>query len=396
MSSKGRSKSKSRPLTASQPTSGHTSILSSFSPDGALFVIITLAIDKHRLRLYNTASARIVAEHTFESSRVTAITWGSIKTDTEVLDTPNKKRKKRKFDSDTPQIEKRSADTVDVVVLGLQNGTIVFFSLTASKIISTLTHPSSPSSVTALALKTVDTPILWTSSTDGIVRIWDVQKHEILSSWHDKDHIPYTSLSLRPTSDSSQTDILVGHHHIRLFSDTTLHDPTQSTPLQLGSFTGHASSIMILRWAHAPAVSHRFFSAAVSDRFVYVWDTVKDSSLPEKPVACVALDSDVRAIGHSSSDLSQQTLVTLSVSGKLSFIPISKGLAPPSNTRETTNKTFSLLPRSSVASPSNTRPLDPIVIDIICVPGDSHSVRIARLVKGVKPVFEDVVCSFNS
>jgi U3 small nucleolar RNA-associated protein 5 len=396
MSSKRRSKSKSRPLTASQPVSGHTAILSSFSPDGALFIIITLAIDKHRLRLYNTSSARIVAEHTFESSRVSALTWGSIKTDTEALDTPNKKRKKRKFGSDTPQKEKRSADTIDVVVLGLQDGTIVFFSLTASKIVHTLSHPSSSSPVIALALKTVDTPILWSSSSDGIVRLWDVQKHEILSNWHDEDRIPYTSLSLRPTFDASQTDILVGHHRIRLFSDTTLHDPTKSTPLQLGSFTGHASSIMILRWAHAPAVSHRFFSVAVSDRFVYVWDTVKDSSLPEKPVACVALDSDVRTIGFSSSDLSRQTLVTLSVSGKLSFIPISERLAPPPNTRETTNKVFSLVPRSSIASSSSTRPLDPIVMDIICVPGDSHSVRIARLIKGVKPVFEDVVCSLNS
>ena len=398
MSSKRRSKSKSRPLTASQPTSGHTSILSSFSPDGALFVIVTQAIDKHRLRLYNTSSSRVVGEHTFESSRVSALTWGSIKIDAEVLDTPNKKRKKRKFDSDTPQNEKRSADTIDVVVLGLQDGTIVFFSLTSSRIVRTLTHPSSPSSVIALALKTVDTPILWTSSTDGIVRLWDVQKHEILSSWHDENHIPYTSLSLRPTSDSSQSDVLVGHHHIRLFSDTTLHDP-QSTPLQLGSFTGHASSTMILRWAHAPALSHRFFSVAVSDRFVYVWNTVKDSSLPEKPVtplACVALDSDVRTIELSSSDLSRQTLVTLSVSGKLSFIPLPESLEPPPNTRETKNKMASLLPRSSITSSSNTRPLDPIVIDIICLPGDSHSVRIARLIKGVKPVFEDIVCSLKS
>jgi U3 small nucleolar RNA-associated protein 5 len=393
MSSKGRSKSKSRPLTTSQPTAGHPSIISSFSPDGALFVIITLAVDKHRLRLYNTSSTRVVAEHTFESSRVSALTWGSVKADSEMPDTPNKKRKKRKIDSDTPHSEKRSADTIDVVVLGLEDGTIVFFSLTTSRIVYTLTHPSSTSSVIALALRTVNAPILWTSSTDGIVRLWDVQKHQIVSSWHDEDHIPYTSLSLRPTSDSSQTDILVGHHHIRLFSDTTLHDPTQSTPLHLGSFTGHASSIVILRWAHTPTVSHRFFSVAVSDRFVYVWDT--DSSLGGKPAACVALDSDVRTIGFSSSDLSRQTLVTLSVSGKLSFIPIPESLAPPPNTRETTNKMISLLPRSSVASSSHTRPLDPIVIDIICVPGDSHSIRIARLIKGVKPVFEDVVCPLN-
>ena len=396
MSPKGRPKTTS---VISQPTSGHTPILSSFSPDGTLFVIITLAIDKHRLRFYNTSSTRVVAEHTFESSRVSALAWGSIKSDTDVLNTPNKKRKKRKTDNDTPQNEqneKRITDTVDVVVLGFEDGTIVFFSLTTSKIVRTLTHPSSASSVIALALKTVDIPVLWSSSTDGIVRLWDVQKQEILGSWHDEERIPYTALSLRPTSDGSQTNILAAHHHIRLFSDTTLQNPTQPTPLQLGSFTGHASSIIILRWAHAPTVSHRFFSVAVSDRFVYVWDAVEDSSLGQKPVACVALDSDVRTIGLSSSNLSRQTLVTLSVSGKLSFIPIPESLAPPPDTRETANKMLSLLPRSSVASSSNTRSLDPIVIDIICVPGDSHSVRIARLIKGVKPVFEDIVCPLSS
>lgn len=380
--------SKSRQLTISPPTSG---ILSSFSPDGVLFVIITLAIDKHRLRLYNTSSARIVAEYTFDSSRVSALAWGSIKSTTEVLDTPNKKRKKRKTHTDTPQNDKRTADTVDVVVLGLEDGTILFFSLITSRIIRTLTHPSSASSVIALALKTADTPILWTSSADGIVRLWDVEKNEILSSWHDEEHIPYTSLSLRPTSDASQTDILVGHHHIRLFSDTTLHDSTQNRPLRLGSFTGHASSIMILRWAYASTVSHRFFSAAVNDRFVYVWDVVEDSSLGEKPVACVALDSDVQTIGLSSSNLTRQTLVTLSASGKLSFIPIPESLVP----HETTNKMLSLLPRSSITSSSNSS-LDPKVIDIICVPGDSHSIRTARLIKGVKPVFEDVVCPLKS
>jgi U3 small nucleolar RNA-associated protein 5 len=53
---------------------------------------------------------------------------------------------------------------------------------------------------------------------------------------------------------------------------------------------------------------------------------------------------------------------------------------------------LSLLPRSTVASSSRNHPLDPIVIDLICIPGDSHSIRIARLLKGTKPVFEDVVC----
>ena len=398
--SKGQAKPpKSRPLATSvisQPTaSANPSVLSSFSPDGALFILIILAIDKHRLRLYNTSSTRVVAEHTFESSRVSALTWGSIKTDTETLDIPNKKRKKRKTDSDPSQNKNQNVDTVDAVVLGLEDGTIVFFSLTTSRIVHTLTHPSNTSSVIALALKTVDTPILWTSSTDGIIRVWDVQKHEILSSWHDQDHIPYTSLSLRPISHSGQADILVGHHHIRLFSDTTHHEPTQSSPTLLRSFTGHASSIKILRWAHAPKISHRFFSVAVNDRFVYVWDALHDSSLGEKPAASVALDSDVRTIGLSSSDPSQQTLVTLSVSGKLSFIPIPESLSSPPNTRETTNKMFSLLPRSTVTSSSKTHPLDPIVIDIICVPGDSHSIRIARLIKGVKPVFEDIVCPLN-
>src|SRR5580658_6057079 len=52
--------------------------LSSFSPKGDLFAFVSLAVDKHRLRVFDTTSARSVAEHTVDSSRVTTLAWSSI------------------------------------------------------------------------------------------------------------------------------------------------------------------------------------------------------------------------------------------------------------------------------------------------------------------------------
>jgi len=65
----------------SQPIAEGASVLtalSSFSPKGDLFAFISLAIDKHRLRVYDTTSGQSVAEHVLDSSKVTTLTWSNL------------------------------------------------------------------------------------------------------------------------------------------------------------------------------------------------------------------------------------------------------------------------------------------------------------------------------
>ena len=49
--------------------------LSAFSPSGELFAHLSLAIDKHQLRVYNTLSEKVVSEKVFQDARVTCMHW---------------------------------------------------------------------------------------------------------------------------------------------------------------------------------------------------------------------------------------------------------------------------------------------------------------------------------
>ena len=102
-----------------QPSlSSPASRLSSFSPDGALFAFLSLAVDKHRLRVYDVATGSAVADHTFDAARVTALVWGAFEL-TDESKASTKRRKRTMFSLDIaarPIFERgaapRSSDTL--------------------------------------------------------------------------------------------------------------------------------------------------------------------------------------------------------------------------------------------------------------------------------------------
>lgn len=382
------SRSKGRPTSTSAivhpPSQTDTlPLLSSFSPNASLFVFVVLAVDKHRLRVYDTASGRAVSEHTIEPGRVSALQWVTLPDSlNEERSSPTKKRKKIINEPRASQLHPGQ----EVVALGLSNGTILFFSPTHSKVVRTLSHPTSNSAITSLAFHKAARLSLWTSSADSSVRLWDIQKNAVLGSWKGEDRIPPTSISVRPTSKDS-IDLLVAHHSIRLLNDDVMNDHWSGKPKQVATFTGHATSIQMLLWTHGTQ-ERNFFSMANGDRSIYYW-SVEGASSNEKPLASISLDSDVRAIALSPTSQSPQTLVTLSASGKLSFIPIPSEIPIPAGGKP--SKIQSFLPRTSISSISKSRPSDPPVIDLIPLPDDPGAIRVVRLVKGIQPVFNIVV-----
>ncbi|TFK40895.1 WD40-repeat-containing domain protein [Crucibulum laeve] len=399
-STKGRAKPpQGRPATTSiisQPVVQDISVvnaLSSFSPDGTLFALLSLAVDKHRLRVYNTSTSQSLAEHVIDSARVSSLIWSTLKPSSVghalSLDDDNgqpskKKRKKRRSmgPSDEP------ANTgIEVVVLGLTDGSIIFFSPPHARILRTLSHSTSTSAILAVALPSnVEPSTIWTSSADSVIRVWDIQKNDILASWKSDDRIPYTSLAVRPTADEERVDILAGHHSLRLFSkasDGTVFDAKK--PKQLASFTGHASSIKLTRWEHAKIPAQRFISMAEADRVIYFWEILEGSSLNEKPLASIPLDSDARSFAVSSSK-GQQMLATLSTSGRISLFPLPEELTLSSNTTRMTTPT--LLPRSSISAPIQSGASAAQIVDLSFSSTDDNSIRIARLVGGIQPVFD--------
>nr|GAT57545.1 predicted protein [Mycena chlorophos] len=353
MPSKKPKPSTSRPQATSaisQPTVEDTSLLSNlsaFSPRGNLFAFLSLAVEKHRLRVYDTATGQSVAEHILDSARVSSLSWSTYdSSDAQAAGPPSKKkRRKSQTNADGPL----QAAAVEVVVLGLSDGTVLFFSPT---------HGRCPGNVDLC--------------------------------WKNDDPIPFSSMALRPASDDDRVDILVAHHSIRLLSASS--DSLTDKPAQVASFTGHASSVKQLHWDASQLPSTRFASLAEGDRVVSIWDTPENSATEGRMVASVQLDSDARFISFSLASPTtseRQNLLVLAASGKISIYPIPTELSPPTSSgRPQQLKVSTLLPRStlSVSTKKASAGSHPVAASFAA--GVNGNVRVARIVGGVRPVFD--------
>ncbi|KAJ6626921.1 WD40-repeat-containing domain protein [Mycena sp. CBHHK59/15] len=389
----------------SQPVvedASYLTALSSFSPKGNLFAFLSLAVDKHRLRVYDTTTGQSVAEHVVDSARVSSLTWsnfdpseGQRSAAVEAEEPPNRKKRKKRGsqanEDGPPQIT-----AIEVVVLGLSDGTVLFFSPTHGRILRALSHSTSTAAILSVVLTENgdSTPTTWTSGADGAIRLWNAQKNDILGSWKNDDRIPYSSMAIRPTSEGDRVDVLAANHSIRLLSTTP--DTLAEKPTQLASFTGHASSIKQLRWDASQTPSTRFLSMAEGDRIVSVWEAPDGSVTDGKMVASVQLDSDARTISLSiaspthtiSSTSERQNLLTLTASGKISIFPVPAELVPPASSSRTQHKVSTLLPRSNLSVSAKKGVSASQVVDASFAVGLVGHIRVARIVGGVRPVFD--------
>ncbi|KAF5338420.1 hypothetical protein D9758_012223 [Tetrapyrgos nigripes] len=384
--------SKSRPAataSVSQPVvedASYLTALSSFSPDGNLFSYLSLAVDKHRLRIYNTVTGQSEAEYIAASARVSALSWCEFLENTTDDDSVPTKKKRRKSQSGENAAQKKTKTLL--VGLGLSNGTVQFFSPTHGRVLWTLSHSSSTSAILSIVsvMQQDESPNVWTSGTDGVVRLWNVHKNELLGSWKNEDRIPYSCMTARPgTHDDNAMDILAASHSIRLLAtDSNL---SSQNLRELASFTGHSSWIKSLQWDASQAPSQRFVSMAEADRVVSIWQ-VPQSTSQGHMVASVQLDSDARAISlTSSASLSKSTLLTLSASGRICIYPMPEELS--SENSKKSQKLPTLLPRSTLSTSSQNAATTQVVAASF-VEQEPGRVLVARIVEGIRPVFNVV------
>ena len=380
--------------------------LSSFSLKGNLFAFVSLAIDKHRLRVYDTNSGRSVAEHIVEASRVSTLTWsnfdpihGRSSVEDDPLPPQKKKRKSRDSQMTEPQV-----DAIEVVLLGLSNGELLFFSPSHARIIRTLSHSSSRSAILCVTV-TSRPAAVWTSSADGTIHRWDAKKNTLVGSWKNDDRIPYSAMAVRPESVRDEDDriyILCANHNIHLLSlpsDSEVDISESQKPRKVASFTGHASSVTSLKWDASQNPSNRFLSIATGDRFISVWEVpdINVGSCKEgKIIASVPLDSDVRDVSLSVPQTSpslatkKQCLLALSVSGKISIFPVPSEFAQQASSHKAQSKIPTLLALSNIFI-SSKKKSSPVQVVAATFAEDVGRVQVARIVGGVRPVFEVIV-----
>lgn len=380
----------SQPAVEDSTTSTY---LSSFSPDGKLFAFLSLAIDKHALKVYDTTTRRSVAQHVVDAGRVTSLCWARLdlaegqRKGAEDEDGARKNKRKKKSSAAT-DAETSSNAAPQVVVLGLSDGSLLLFSPTHGRLLRTLSDPSSSSAVLAVAGQdsdTADPHTLWTSNADGALRLWDARANQISQSLFSDDRIPYTSLSVRASEEEGVTEVLAAHHSIHLLAISSDSQKTQT----LAKFTGHASPVSDLRWLD----KSRFFSSASVDRFVNVWEVPTASKTDGKIVATIPLDSDARSIQLSSylssAPSSDSLLYALSATGKVSIFTVASDLASPAKGKSAIP---SLLPKAVISLSSKKNAASLVVLAVSSADDNAGRLRIASVTGGLQLAFDIAVC----
>lgn len=405
-----RAKNKSRPISTtalSEPVVAETSAAASFSAfsrSGLFFAHIALAVDKHRLRVFDTESSKSIAESVFQNSRVSAVHWAllpssgaddSAGADAAGDENTSRKRKKRK------SISGRENSTEDLIIIGFSNGTLAIFSPKQGEVVRTLSTTSSNDAIFSItsnpAPSSSPNPQLWSSSANGSIYSWDARTGNLLATWKisKNTNTPYTAIAIHPsTTDDDASRLLAARHRIQLFS--TSHTETDA-PRESASVTGHASPVICLDWAPSPGseLAQTFISAAEGDRFACIWrvpeaETDEDEEDNEGDVlegtliASIPFDADVRSVGYTSASSiapSKPLAYGLSSSGALRIFTAPSALSAGR-----------LAPHTSVEGTSiTTSPGSPPIVSLHFDVQRPGSVQLARLVTGVKPVFERIV-----
>ncbi|KAK2461714.1 hypothetical protein APHAL10511_006177 [Amanita phalloides] len=364
----------------------------SFSPDGDLFALLSLAVDKHRLRVFDTLTNQSTAEYILESARANSLAWAhlGLSISEDIISPSAKKRRRKVADSAENSI---GNNLIRVVILGLSDGTVLLFSPLHGRVVRKLSHPSSTTAVLCMTVCNTGIPTLWTSSSDGAIRIWDVRSGNILSYWKTEDRVPFTSMAPCPIAvDTEDQCILFAHHSIQLLA-LDVKDLAASKQKQLGSFTGHTSHVNNLEWDMSKSSPERFYSSAEGDRFIYVWQLPKDGVVERKPLLSISLDSAVSTfmLLQLKTGPGGLILAVLSVSGKVSFFHIPDEITVPVNPLgHADERRSTLFLRSQISISSKTGGSMAKIISISSIQDRPDCIRISRLLNGIRPVFSDV------
>lgn len=396
----GRPQSTSAHTHAAPAGAGTAHILSAFSPRADYLALVSRGADRHRLRVYDASTGSAVGDYACaDRTRITALSWGAFAGEdadgAEADGAPAAKRKRRRKSAGAAAVEAMIVDepaakaTTQVVILGLSSGALVLFSPTHGRVTRTISHASPSAEITSAAPASEDSPRLWTASVDGTLRLWSIHTGELLGSWKTPQRATYSALAVRPGDDPA---MLGGHHTLQLLETPIPSDGlapvAQEQAEALATCTGHASAVRSLAWMSP----ERCLSSAEADRFVSVWHLPSDDdeAMEGTLVASIGLDADVRHFSVTKATTGASAVVlAVSTAGRLSIHPLPDTLPSATGKKQ---KVVPLPARSTIAVvPKKGTQEDVLVVDACFVPEDVSRVRIARLVGGVRPLFDDVV-----
>ncbi|CAJ0768902.1 16836_t:CDS:2 [Entrophospora sp. SA101] len=215
-------------------------------PEANFFAMVTQSVDCHRLRIFDTHNNVINNEfHSIKEDKFTCLTWGKLflKNESGVdenqnsngqVNNGNKLKNKRK------QREFQQGDCNIVIALGLQNGSIAFYSIAHGAIIKTL-KGSHTLPINDFVFFTKEKKG-YSCSDDSFIVEWDLEKFK-------------------------EIGLLSTNNDIKLWD--------LETKKVIKTFTGHASIITNIIFSNDNKVC---VSSAEHDRYINVWRCQNDNN----------------------------------------------------------------------------------------------------------------------
>ncbi|KAI8644881.1 WD40-repeat-containing domain protein [Parasitella parasitica] len=273
---------KRNPDTSTVETSANASenagiVISAFDNSSTAdhFALITHAVDRHRLRIFNVRSGTVSNDYSAqEKEKITCLTWGCMK------DTGD-------LQANTVQAFKKKKSGVAVlsrvIALGMHSGSIAMYSLSHGAIVKTLTGPHT-TPITDFVMNK-DGSKGYSVAEDNLIVEWDIEEGKESSKWKaDAKNVRKLKLS------HDEKKLATAGHTITLWD--------LDTHAVIKKFTGHASAIKELSFSHQDDV---LVSNAQDDRYVNVWDA-QSNNTNSNNLTALTLETNVSHIDSSSTE----------------------------------------------------------------------------------------------
>ncbi|KAK9761579.1 Small subunit (SSU) processome component, partial [Basidiobolus ranarum] len=205
-------------------------VVAKFDNDADLFAIVTQAVDRHRLRVFDTHTGTLKSEFSSESERkFTSMSWGVAQIEGILSEsTETSGRKKRR----ASRIQ--TATTSKVVALGLENGSIIIYSIALGSIQKTLSGAHTLPVRDFIFNQNGERG--YSCAQDGFIVEWDLKTSSVVRKWKSEIKDIHTiSLS------HNESVLAVAAHSIELW------DLESQTVIK--KFIGHASVITNLAFS---------------------------------------------------------------------------------------------------------------------------------------------------
>ncbi|CAG8648443.1 4605_t:CDS:10 [Funneliformis caledonium] len=258
------------------------SLLGRFDSNADFFALVTPGVDRHRMRIFDTHTGKVNNDFFSEAEeKFNCLTWGKLYERDLNGKVVSRMRHVNCGDADTPSPNKKkkplpkNKQSIKVVALGSQNGTIVIYSTIHGSAIKTLSG-SHTSPVNDFVF-TKDGKRGYSCGEDMNIVEWDIDNEKVISNWNVDSQMAKFKLAL----SHDETKILSAGHTIKMWD-------LQSKQV-LKTFTGHATRITNIMFSAKDEIC---ISSAEHDRYINIWKFLDGDNDNGNPAALI-LDENI-------------------------------------------------------------------------------------------------------